>query len=154
VGILRRDPMAMFPFCGYNMGDYLRHWLNIGKRVTEPAKIFSVNWFRVDDEGRFIWPGFGENIRVLKWIVDRVNNRVQARETPIGFIPYLKDLYLEGLDIPKQKLEKLFEVKLEDWESEMRDVQNFLGQFGDHLPQEMREEYKALAEHLNCKEVT
>jgi phosphoenolpyruvate carboxykinase (GTP) len=154
VGILRRDPMAMLPFCGYNMGDYLRHWLNIGKRVTEPAKIFSVNWFKVDEGGKFIWPGFGENIRVLKWIVDRVNNRVQAKKTPIGLIPQLKDLYLEGLDIPKQKLEKLFEVKLEDWESEMRDVQNFLGQFGDHLPQEMREEYKALAKHLNCKEVT
>jgi phosphoenolpyruvate carboxykinase (GTP) len=150
VGILRRDPMAMLPFCGYNMGDYLRHWLNIGKRLTEPAKIFSVNWFRVDDEGKFIWPGFRENIRVLKWIVDRVNNRVQAKESPIGFIPYLKDLCLEGLHIPKEKLEKLFEVKLEDWESELKDVQNFLGQFGEHLPQEIWEEYKALAKHLNC----
>ena len=114
VGVLRRDPMAMLPFCGYNMGDYFQHWLNIGKRLTHPPKIFSVNWFRVDDEGKFIWPGFGENIRVLKWIVDRVNNRVKAHETPIGLIPYLEDLNLEGLNLHKEKLRKLFEVNLKD----------------------------------------
>ncbi|MDQ1327555.1 MAG: phosphoenolpyruvate carboxykinase, partial [Candidatus Poribacteria bacterium] len=144
VGVLRRDPMAMIPFCGYNMGDYFGHWLNMGKKMTHPPKVFSVNWFRTDDEGNFIWPGFGENIRILKWIVDRVNNRVQTKETPIGLVPYLKDLNLEGLNINKEKLEKLFEIRLEDWGSELKDIQDFLSQFGDHLPQEIVQEYNVL----------
>ncbi|MGQ9632074.1 MAG: phosphoenolpyruvate carboxykinase (GTP) [bacterium] len=148
VGLLRRDPMAMIPFCGYNMGDYFGHWLNFGKRMTHPPKIFFINWFRVDDSGAFLWPGFGENIRVLKWIVDRVNNRVQAKETPIGLIPHLKDLNLDGLEIPRENLDKLFEVKLDDWRSELGDVQKFFEQFGKHLPQEMWQEYEALAKHL------
>ena len=143
VGVLRRDPFAMLPFCGYNMGDYFKHWLNIGKRLTHPPKIFSVNWFRVDEKGEFIWPGFGENIRVLKWIIDRVNNCVSAQETPLGLIPYLKDLNLEGLDIPKEKLEKLFEVKMEDWDLELREVRVFLEQFGQRLPEEIWWEYQA-----------
>ncbi|HUW19591.1 MAG TPA: phosphoenolpyruvate carboxykinase (GTP) [Sedimentisphaerales bacterium] len=145
VGTLRRDPMAMIPFCGYNMGDYFGHWLNIGKKLSDPPKVFSVNWFRVDDNGDFIWPGFGENIRVLKWIIDRVNNKVQAKETPIGLIPHLKDLNLEGLNIPSDKLRKLFEVNLADWDAELKDTGDFLGRFGKHLPPEIWQEYERIA---------
>ena len=112
VGVLRRDPMAMIPFCGYNMGDYFGHWLSMGKKMTHPPKVFSVNWFRTDDEGNFIWSGFGENIRILKWIVDRVNNRVQTKETPIGLVPYLEDLNLEGLNINKKNLKNYLKSDL------------------------------------------
>jgi phosphoenolpyruvate carboxykinase (GTP) len=147
VGVLRRDPMAMIPFCGYNMGDYFRHWLNIGKRLSQPPKIFSINWFRVDDNGKFIWPGFGENIRVLKWIVDRANSRAEAQETPVGLIPRLKDLNLEGLNIPREKLEKLFEVNMRNWAGEIDDVNKFLTQFGKHLPEAIRKECDALSKH-------
>ncbi|HUT28867.1 MAG TPA: phosphoenolpyruvate carboxykinase (GTP) [Sedimentisphaerales bacterium] len=144
VGMLRRDPMSMIPFCGYNMGDYFAHWLDIGKKLSNPPKIFSVNWFRVDDNGDFIWPGFGENIRVLKWIIDRVNSKVQARETPIGLIPHLKDLNLEGLNIPSDSLEKLFEVNLADWDAELKDTRDFLTKFGEHLPREIWHEYERI----------
>jgi len=144
-GVLRRDPMAMLPFCGYNMGDYFRHWLDMGARMANPPKIFSANWFRTDDEGNFIWPGFGENIRVLEWIVDRVNNRVSAKETPIGFVPHMKDLNLDGLDIPQDKLEKLLEVRPENWGVELDEVRKFFEQFGSRIPQGMWDEYRALA---------
>jgi phosphoenolpyruvate carboxykinase (GTP) len=145
VGVLRRDPMAMIPFCGYNMGDYFGHWLNIGRKLKHPPKIFAVNWFRVDDKGEFIWPGFGENIRVLKWIIERVNNNVKAIETPVGLVPNIKDLNLEGLNIPKEKLEKLFEVKLEDWSGELKEVQGFLDQFGSRMPAEIWKEYEKIS---------
>ncbi len=145
VGKLRRDPMAMTPFCGYNMGDYFQHWLNLGAKMARPPKIFAVNWFRVDEEGEFIWPGFGDNIRVLKWIVDRVNNRVGAKETPIGVIPNPEDLNLEGLDIPKDKLEKLFEVNLKEWDTELGEIKRFFQQFGDRMPKEIWDEYTVLA---------
>lgn len=148
VGVLRRDPMAMLPFCGYNMGDYFGHWLNLGKRMKHPPKIFAINWFRIDEEGNFIWPGFGENIRVLKWIVDRANDRVQAKETPIGLVPHLDDLNLEGLDVPKENLEKLFEVKTAEWEPEVEDIRKFLEQFGERMPKEIWQEHKSLADKL------
>lgn len=148
VGVVRRDPMAMLPFCGYHMGDYFRHWLNIGKRLAHPPKIFSVNWFRVDDEGEFIWPGFGENIRVLKWIVDRVNNRVGAKETPLGLIPELNDLDIQGLNIDKEKFEKLFEIKPSQWQEELQELGSFLNQFGKRLPLEIQQEYKKLEGQL------
>lgn len=144
VGVVRRDPMAMLPFCGYNMGDYFRHWLNMGKKLTHPPKIFFVNWFRVDDNEEFIWPGFGENIRILKWIVDRINNRVGAKETPLGLIPELNDLDIQGLNIAKEKLEKLFEIKPSEWQEELQEVEKFLVRFGKHLPPEIWEEYKKL----------
>jgi phosphoenolpyruvate carboxykinase (GTP) len=149
VGVLRRDPMAMLPFCGYNMGDYFKHWLNIGSRFKHPPKIYSVNWFRVDDNGKFIWPGFGENIRVLKWIVDRTQNKVDAKNTPLGYIPYLKDLDLQDISIAKDKLEKLFEIKPAKWKSELADIKKFLEQFGDHMPQEIWEQYQMLEKALN-----
>ena len=144
VGVLRRDPMAMLPFCGYNMGDYFKHWINLGKKMLKPPKIFCVNWFRQDKLGNFIWPGFGENIRVLKWIIDRAKGKVKGRETPIGVVPKSEDMNLHGLNIDKQNLEKLFEVKLDDWKQEIEDVRKFLEQFGDRMPKEMWEEYNAL----------
>ncbi|HPN89004.1 MAG TPA: phosphoenolpyruvate carboxykinase (GTP), partial [Candidatus Omnitrophota bacterium] len=148
VGVLRRDPMAMLPFCGYNMADYFGHWLNMGKKLTKSPKIFTVNWFRTDDDGKYIWPGFGDNIRVLKWIVDRVNNKVRAQETAIGLLPEVKDLELSGLNIPKEKIAKLFEVNPHQWQPELEDIAKFLDQFGSRLPQEMREEYRLLSQGL------
>lgn len=149
VGVLRRDPMAMLPFCGYNMGDYFKHWLKLGKKMSSPPRIYSVNWFRTDDDGQFIWPGFGDNIRVLKWIVDRVNNRVQAKETPLGFIPNLADLNLQGLDIPQDMIEKLFEINPGQWQQEITDIEKFFGQFAERLPKEMRQELNDLKTKLD-----
>lgn len=148
-GVVRRDPMAMLPFCGYNMADYFGHWLNIGKRITNPPKIFSVNWFRTDDNGKYIWPGFGDNIRVLKWIIDRANNRVGAKETAIGLVPHIKDLEMKGLDIPAENIEKLFAVDTAGWKREAEDTETFFNKFGDRIPQEMRDELKQMKEKLN-----
>ncbi|MBM4085247.1 MAG: phosphoenolpyruvate carboxykinase (GTP), partial [Planctomycetes bacterium] len=110
------------------------------RRLTHPPRIYSVNWFRADDDGRFLWPGFGENIRVLKWIIDRVNNRVGAKETPIGLVPDLGDLELDGLSIEKTTVQELFEVNPEEWEGEIAEIQKFLTQFGDRLPREIQQE--------------
>lgn len=148
VGVLRRDPMAMLPFCGYNMGDYFRHWLTVGKNLTQPPKIYTVNWFRVDDTGEFLWPGFGENIRVLKWIVDRAQNRVGARETPLGRIPHPEDLDLRDLDVPKAALEKLLEINAGDWAAELSDLHRFLEQFGSRMPEEIWAQYSQLNKSL------
>lgn len=153
VGVLRRDPMAMIPFCGYNMGDYFGHWLRVGKKLKHPPRIYSVNWFRTDDAGGFIWPGYGDNIRVMKWIIDRIYGRVGAKETPIGLMPYLKDLEVQGLNIPQGNLERLFEVKPSDWKAELDDIQKFLDQFGEHTPAEIRQEHRSLCEKLNYKPV-
>jgi phosphoenolpyruvate carboxykinase (GTP) len=148
VGQLRRDPFAMLPFCGYNMGDYFGHWLNMGKRLKHPPKIYSVNWFRTDENGKFIWPGFGDNIRVIKWILDRVNGRVGARETPVGLVPNVADLDLSGLNIAKERMEKLFEIDRPGWQTELQQIDAFLGQFGDHLPAEIRRLRDDLAKKL------
>jgi len=148
IGVLRRDPMAMLPFCGYNMGDYFLHWINIGRLCSRPPKIFSVNWFRVDDDGQFIWPGFGDNARVLRWVLDRIDNKVGARETPLGLVPEVKDLELQGLDIPRQNVDKLFEVKPGEWKDELRDIKKFLDQFGRHVPYEILQSYESLAARL------
>jgi len=147
-GVLRRDPMAMLPFCGYNMGDYFGHWLEMGRRLKHPPRIYAVNWFRVDEQGKFIWPGFGDNIRVLKWVLDRANNRVDAKETPLGLVPNTADLDLSGLNIPKEKIEKLFEVDRQGWQGELQDIDKFLGQFGSHLPAEIRRQRDTLAKKL------
>ncbi|MFB3895983.1 MAG: phosphoenolpyruvate carboxykinase (GTP) [bacterium] len=151
VGVLRRDPMAMLPFCGYNMGDYFNHWLKLGKKMSQPPRIYAVNWFRVDENDKFIWPGFGDNIRVLKWVIERVTNKVGAKETPIGLLPELKDLDLAGLNIPQNNLEKLFEVNPTEWQDELQDIEKFLTQFGDHMPSELWQEYKTLANKINAK---
>jgi phosphoenolpyruvate carboxykinase (GTP) len=148
VGVLRRDPMAMLPFCGYNMGDYFRHWINIGRLCSRPPRIYGVNWFRVDDNGEFIWPGFGDNARVIKWVLDRINDKVGARETPLGLVPETKDLALQGLNITPKNIDKLFEVKPDEWKDELRDIKKFLGQFGRHIPYEIRQSYDSLAARL------
>src|SRR5690606_14736574 len=111
---------------GYNMADYFGHWLNVGKRLKHPPKIYSVNWFRTDDDGKYIWPGFGDNIRVIKWVLDRVNGRVDARETPMGLVPNIADLDLSGLKIAKEKMEMLFDVDRNGWQGELQDIDKFL----------------------------
>ncbi|HHV80334.1 TPA: phosphoenolpyruvate carboxykinase (GTP) [bacterium] len=147
-GKLRRDPMAMIPFCGYNMGDYFAHWLNMGRKLSNPPKIFGVNWFRLDEDGRFLWPGFGENMRVLKWIIDRINNNVKAKESPVGLLPYIEDLELSGLNISRENMEKLFKIDNDEWKLELEDVRSFFNQFGEKLPQEIWDEFKKLESQL------
>lgn len=147
VGELRRDPFAMLPFCGYNMGDYFAHWVGLGKRegVSLP-RVYYVNWFRKSEDGRFIWPGFGENSRVLKWIVDRLNGEAEAVRTPIGLLP--AELDTDGLDIPAEDLRTLLTVDEEVWREEAALIPSFFETFGDHLPKELWDEYRALVERL------
>jgi phosphoenolpyruvate carboxykinase (GTP) len=137
VGVVRRDPMAMLPFCGYNMADYFRHWMNVGSRLANPPKIFFVNWFRKDEKGRFIWPGFGDNFRVIKWMMDRISGKAQADKTPIGFIPRIADLDLTGLAISKETMEGLFEIKSDEWKQEIQGIEAFYAQFGGRIPKEL-----------------
>jgi phosphoenolpyruvate carboxykinase (GTP) len=144
VGITRRDPMAMLPFCGYNMGDYFGHWLEMGKRIPHPPKIFHVNWFRKGSDGKFLWPGFGDNVRVLKWILERVEGRGAAQETPIGHVPTRAGLTLDGLNIAPDNLAELFRVDAADWESDLADSREFFAKFGDRLPGELREEHEGV----------
>jgi phosphoenolpyruvate carboxykinase (GTP) len=145
VGVTRRDPMAMLPFCGYNMADYFSHWLAMGKKIPKPPKIFHVNWFRRDADGKFLWPGYGENVRVLKWILERVEGRGAAQETPIGYVPAINGLTLDGLKISDEALRELLRVNPEDWEAEMDDTKDFFTKFGDRLPDAIRQEHEKLA---------
>ena len=145
VGVTRRDPMAMLPFCGYNMADYFRHWLQMGNKIPKPPKIFHVNWFRKGADGKFLWPGYGENVRILKWILERVEGRGAAQETPIGYVPAKNGLTLDGMKISDEALNELLRVNPSDWEAEMEDSKQFLMKFGDRLPREIREEHGKLA---------
>jgi len=145
VGITRRDPMAMLPFCGYNMADYFQHWLDMGKKIPHPPKIFHVNWFRKGADGKFLWPGYGENVRVLKWILERVEGRGDARETPIGYVPSRSGLTLDGLKISPEALEEMFRVDAEDWEADLADSKEFFAKFGSRLPAELRREHEAVS---------
>ena len=147
VGVVRRDPFAMLPFCGYHMGDYFQHWIDMGKVLGDKApKIFNVNWFRVDEEGHFIWPGFGDNLRVLEWIIARCEGKVDAQETPIGYVPYAKDINLEGLEgvIDQATLEKILVVDKAKWAKEAAGVEEFYTKFGDKLPKELKAEQERL----------
>jgi phosphoenolpyruvate carboxykinase (GTP) len=148
VGIVRRDPMAMLPFCGYNMADYFGHWLEMGKKIPKPPKIFHVNWFRKGADGKFLWPGFGENVRVLKWILERVEGRGGAEETPIGFVPSRNALTLDGLNLSSETVDELLEVDPQDWEQELIDSNEFLQKFGSRLPRAIREEHDKLSGRL------
>ncbi len=144
VGITRRDPMAMLPFCGYNMADYFQHWLDMGKRIPKPPKIFHVNWFRKGADGKFLWPGYGDNVRVLKWILERVEGHGEAHETEIGYVPTRTALTLDGLHIAPEALNELFRVDGDDWEIDLADSREFFAKFGSRLPEEMREEHQRL----------
>jgi phosphoenolpyruvate carboxykinase (GTP) len=148
VGVTRRDPMAMIPFCGYNMGDYFRHWLEMGRKMGNAPKIFHVNWFRKDENGKLLWPGYGENVRVLKWMLDRIAGRAQATETPIGDVPTPASLDLDGLSIPRKNLDELLAVDPADWTEELSATEKFFQKFGERLPDEIRTEHKALADRL------
>ena len=149
VGVVRRDPMAMRPFVGYNMADYFAHWINMGKNISKQPQIFNVNWFRTDDEGNFIWPGFGDNLRVLEWIINRCEGKVDARESAIGYIPYAKDINIEGLDIDEKVVEELLSVDKATWLEEVKGIKEFYAQFGDRLPEELKKELDALEERLS-----
>lgn len=149
VGVVRRDPMAMLPFCGYHMGDYFAHWLEMGRKVEKQPKIFNVNWFRTDDEGHFIWPGFGENFRILEWIIKRCEDKVDAVETPIGYLPHADDINLEGLDFSKKALEGILEVDENLWKTEADGIGEFYSKFGDKLPKELSDELSKLKARLN-----
>ncbi len=150
VGVVRRDPMAMRPFVGYNMGDYFQHWLDMGHKIPNAPKIFHVNWFRTDDEGHFIWPGFGDNMRVLDWILARCEDKVDARETAIGYVPYAKDINIEGLsDITVDTVEGLLSVDKASWLEDVENIKAFYAQVGDRVPATMYEELKALEERLS-----
>jgi phosphoenolpyruvate carboxykinase (GTP) len=151
VGVVRRDPMAMLPFCGYNMADYFRHWLEMGKRIPHPPKIFHVNWFRRGADGNFLWPGYGENVRVLKWILERIEGRGAAEESPVGFVPRRKALTLDGLKISHEAIEELLRVNPEDWEDDLADSKQFFQKFGNRLPEEIREEHEKLSRRLSTE---
>jgi phosphoenolpyruvate carboxykinase (GTP) len=134
VGVVRRDPMAMIPFCGYNMADYFGHWLGMGNRLKQPPKIFRVNWFRRDDEGKFLWPGYGENVRTLKWIVERINGKAKATETPIGYVPSPGAIDLGGLDMPASRMEAALKCDREEWLEALEELRVFYEQFGTRTP--------------------
>ncbi|MDD7230842.1 MAG: phosphoenolpyruvate carboxykinase (GTP) [Clostridiales bacterium] len=149
VGVVRRDPMAMLPFCGYHMGDYFQHWIDMGKKIKVQPKIFNVNWFRTDSEGHFIWPGFGDNMRVLDWILKRCEETVDADETAIGYVPKPEDINLEGCGVDKETLKGLLNVDTETWKKEAEGIKEFYKKFGDRLPKELNEELAALESRLN-----
>ena len=139
-GVVRRDPMAMKPFCGYNFGDYWRHWLDVGAKLARPPRVFHVNWFRQDADGRFLWPGFGENLRVLRWMIDRCEDRVGARQTPIGWLPNPTDLDVADLDIDPAVLATLVDVAAPAWLTEMQAISDYLDSYGERLPDTLRAE--------------
>lgn len=150
VGVLRHDPMAMKPFCGYHMADYFGHWIEMGTKVKNPPKIFNVNWFRQGENGEFLWPGFGDNMRVLDWILKRCAGEVSAQETAIGYVPYAKDIDLDGLDMTTADLEKILYIDKARWSAEADEIAEYYKQFGDRLPKELKESLATLKK--NCEE--
>ena len=150
VGVVRRDPMAMLPFVGYDMGDYWAHWLNMGKKIPNPPKIFHVNWFRTDDEGNFIWPGFGDNMRVLMWILDRCEGKAEAISTPIGYVPNAEDINIEGLDdVTLDTIKELLSVDTASWLADVENIKEFYATVGYRVPQELKDELSALEARLS-----
>ena len=150
VGVVRRDPMAMRPFVGYNMGDYFKHWIDMGKKIKNQPKIFNVNWFRTDDNGNFIWPGFGDNLRVLDWILDRCEDKVDAVETPIGYVPKAEDINIEGLDdVSVDTIKELLNIDVESWKTEAQGIKDFYTELGERVPSELYNELDKLNKNLN-----
>ena len=152
IGQVRRDPFAMLPFIGYNVCDYLQHWLDVGTKSTADKlpKIFYVNWFRKGENGKFLWPGFGDNSRVLKWVVERVNGKVDAEKTAIGYLPKKEDLYLEDLDVSDEAMEELFTLKKEDWQAEVESIKEHYANYGETMPQALKDQLKALEARVNA----
>ena len=149
VGQVRRDPMAMKPFCGYNFAEYWQHWSKFGQRSQQLPKIFHVNWFRKDADGKFMWPGYGDNMRVLKWIVERCEGGTSARETPIGNVPRIEDLDLSGLDIKRTTLEALLRIDPEIWQREVDEISAYFGTFGQDVPQQMYQQIARIKSALS-----
>ena len=148
VGLTRRDPMAMKPFCGYNFADYWSHWLSFAEKSRNVPKIFHVNWFRQDSDGRFLWPGFGDNLRVLRWIIDRCEGRVEATQTAIGYLPAPGDIDITGLNLDPSTMESLLNVDKENWRQEMQEIGDYLEEYGSRLPQELLEQQREVLNDL------
>jgi phosphoenolpyruvate carboxykinase (GTP) len=153
VGVVRRDPMAMLPFCGYNMADYFGHWLRMGAQLRRPPAIFQVNWFRTGDDGRLLWPGFGQNLRVLLWMVERVKGTGAATDTPVGLVPTPAALNWDGLDLSAPKRQALLRVDRSEWAAEVPELRAFFDQFGDRVPGELKRALAALSEQLTTASV-
>jgi len=151
VGVMRRDPMAMLPFCGYNMADYWGHWLDMGRRAAKPPLIFRVNWFRTDESGKFLWPGFGENLRVLKWVLDRCRGGGEAEETAIGHVPTLRAIDRDGLDLSDDVMRQLLRVDRAEWIEAVHRQREYFETFGNRLPRGIRQEHEALASRVAGK---
>ena len=149
VGVLRRDPMAMLPFCGYNMGDYFAHWLKMRGAIKNPPRIFMVNWFRKGADGNFIWPGYGENMRVLKWMVDRIKGRAKGRATPVGIVPDEAELDLKGLDLPQSAARAALAVNPAEWKAELESASEFFEKIGPTMPKELKDRRQAILKSLN-----
>ncbi len=149
VGVVRRDPMAMLPFCGYNMGDYFAHWLGMGEKMSNAPKIFHVNWFRTNDRGEFMWPGFGDNFRVLEWILKRCENEVDAVETPIGNLPYAEDINFEDMNITDETVDNLLKIDVNSWLEDEKGIEEFYAKIGNTVPQQLKEELNNLKNNLN-----
>ena len=149
IGVVRRDPMAMLPFCGYNMGDYFQHWLDMGTKLAKPPKIFRVNWFRTDESGRFLWPGFGDNLRVLKWILDRAEGRGDAVDTAIGAVPTEDAIDRTGLSVSDADMKQLLKVDPAEWVEALEGQDELMRMFGDRMPKELRDEHEQLARRIN-----
>jgi phosphoenolpyruvate carboxykinase (GTP) len=153
VGVVRRDPMAMLPFCGYNMGDYFSHWLKVGAGLQNPPAIFHVNWFRTGHDGRFLWPGFGQNLRVLLWMIDRVKGKGGATETAVGMIPTPDALNLDGLPLSRADVESLLSVDRDEWAAEVPEIRAFFDRFGDRLPGSLNRSLDVLSQQLTTAAV-
>ncbi len=148
VGVVRRDPMAMLPFCGYHMADYWQHWLDMGKQIKIKPQIFNVNWFRTDDEGHFVWPGFGDNIRILEWIMKRCSEQADAKETAIGYLPHPADINMDGAGVSPETLDSLLQVDPQLWREEANGIREFYGKFGNRLPSELSQQLSILENNL------
>ncbi len=150
VGVVRNDPLAMLPFCGYNMGDYFAHWLQMGERTTTDKlpKLFQVNWFRTGDDGKFLWPGYGDNIRVLKWIIERVRGEGSAVDSPVGLLPSPSAIDTSGLSLPAGEMDQLLSVDVTAWRQETERNAQFLAKFGRHMPKALLDEHQQLSERL------